>query len=1107
MKKLIIPTFCFAVLSTVAFEEKISAAPLQAEQANIGDVMFVHVSSGALNMRKNGAEDASIVAKLANGTQVTMYSESKGWAKIKANGKEGYVSTKYLSATKPGTLMKTAVTTKATTKYVNVSTGSLNMRKSGSDSASIVAKLTIGTQVTVYSESKGWAKIKANGKDGYVSTKYLSSTKPGTVTKAEATVKTTTKYVNVSTGSLNMRKSGTDSASIVAKLTRGTQVTVYSESKGWAKIKANGKEGYVSAKYLSSTKPGTVTKAEVTAKTATKYVNVSTGSLNMRKSGKATASVVAILSKGTKVTVYSEANGWAKVKANGKDGYVSAKYLSSTKPGTVTKAEVTAKAATKYVNVSTGSLNMRKSGKATASVVAILSKGTKVTVYSEANGWAKVKANGKDGYVSAKYLSSSKPGSGSTSTTPAKTTTKYVTGSLNMRNSGKATASIVAILSKGTKVTVYSESNGWAKVKANGKDGYVSTKYLSTAKPGTGSTAVTPEKTTTKYVNVSSGTLNMRKSGSESANIVAKLSKGTKVTVYSESKGWAKVKANGKDGHVSAKYLSTTKPGSGSTAVTPEKTTTKYVNVSSGTLNMRKSGSESASIVAKLSRGTEVTVYSESKGWAKIKANGIEGYVSTDFLSTTKPEMDSKPTIPEKTTTKYVNVSSGSLNMRNKPSESASVIVKLARGVEVEVISESNGWSKVKAYGGEGYVNSQYLSATKPGSLPGQNPDGEENTLVKYVNVNDGSSLNMRSQASASASIITKLVNNTAVTVYSESNGWSRVTANGKTGYVSTQYLTVKAPEGPGSSNGSIIRIDKEYDLTMEKMVEIQMAVNGQTDKNYKTYIREDGLTLINSTKGTVKGTGWRVRGGAGSNYWVVGPVSNNQSLNIKSKVKGSDGYYWYEVDYNKTWVNASPEDIEYNLNPNNFVDDPIKSFQFVKLSQVTNMDVSEVNNRILSGKGILQGQAATFTAAGEKYGVNEIYLISHALLETGNGTSPLATGVKVNGKTVYNMYGVGAFDGTALSSGAQYAYNAGWFTPEAAIIGGAEFIAKGYISAGQDTLYKMRWNPTAAEKYGYASHQYATDIGWATKQVKQIYNLYSLLDSYKLTIEVPKYK
>ncbi|MDQ7862183.1 SH3 domain-containing protein [Peribacillus frigoritolerans] len=87
---------------------------------------------------------------------------------------------------------------------------------------------------------------------------------------------------------------------------------------------------------------------------------------------------------------------------------------------------------------------------------------------------------------------------------------------------------------------------------------------------------------------------------------------------------------------------------------------------------------------------------------------------------------------------------------------------------------------KIKAYGGEGYVSTKYLSATKPGSVPGLNPDGEANTLVKYVNVSDGSSLNMRSAASASASIIAKLVNNTAVTVYSESNGWSRVTANGK---------------------------------------------------------------------------------------------------------------------------------------------------------------------------------------------------------------------------------------------------------------------------------------------------------------------------------------
>ncbi|MFJ7859344.1 SH3 domain-containing protein [Peribacillus sp. NPDC097206] len=846
-----------------------------------------------------------------------------------------------------------------------------------------------------------------------------------------------------------------------------------------------------------------------------KYVNVSSGSLNMRKSGKESAAVVAKLSKGTKVTVYSESKGWAKVKANGKEGYVSTAYLSTKKPGAVKQAvTATVKTTTKYVNVSSGTLNMRKSGNASAKIVTTLSKGTKVTVYSESKGWAKVKANNKEGYVNTAYLSTKKPGAVKQAVTATvKTTTKYVnvsSGTLNMRKSGSASAKIVTTLSKGTKVTVYSESKGWAKIKANNKEGYVNTTYLSTKKPATATKASTTVKTTTKYVNVSSGTLNMRKSGSASAKIVTELTKGTKVTVYSESKGWAKIKANNKEGYVNTTYLSTKKPVTAKPASTPVKTTTKYVNVSSGTLNMRKSGSASAKIVTELTKGTKVTVYSESKGWAKIKANNKEGYVNTTYLSTKKPVTAKPASTPVKTTTKYVNVSSGTLNMRKSGSASAAIVTELTKGTKVTVYSESNGWAKIKANNKEGYVNTKYLSTTKPTSIeekPEPTPPIEENTLIKFVKVNDGSNLNMRSAASTSASIVAMLANNTAVTVYSESDGWTKVSANGKTGYVSSQYLVNTAAETPGNAPGTVIKNYTEYGLTTDKMVDLQMAVNAQTDKSYQTYIREDGIILTSSTKGTVNGSGWRVRGGAGPDNWVVGSVSNNQSLTIKSKVKGSDGYYWYEVDINKTWVNASPEDVKYHLNPDNFVDDPVNSFQFVKLSQSANLNAAEVNSRILSGKGILEGQAATFMTAGDKYGVNDIYLISHALLETGKGTSPLATGVMVNGKTVYNMYGIGAYDGTAVSSGAQYAYNAGWFTPEAAIIGGAEFIAKGYISTGQDTLYKMRWNPAGASSYGYATHQYATDIGWAVKQVKQIYNLYSLLDSYNLNIEIPKYK
>jgi mannosyl-glycoprotein endo-beta-N-acetylglucosaminidase len=52
-----------------------------------------------------------------------------------------------------------------------------------------------------------------------------------------------------------------------------------------------------------------------------------------------------------------------------------------------------------------------------------------------------------------------------------------------------------------------------------------------------------------------------------------------------------------------------------------------------------------------------------------------------------------------------------------------------------------------------------------------------------------------------------------------------------------------------------------------------------------------------------------------------------------------------------------------------------------------------------------------------------------------------------------------------------------------------------------------MRWNPEAMDYYGYATHQYASDIGWAVKQTSRIKDLYDLLDHYSLVFEIPKYK
>ncbi|WP_374722766.1 PA14 domain-containing protein [Peribacillus tepidiphilus] len=329
--------------------------------------------------------------------------------------------------------------------------------------------------------------------------------------------------------------------------------------------------------------------------------------------------------------------------------------------------------------------------------------------------------------------------------------------------------------------------------------------------------------------------------------------------------------------------------------------------------------------------------------------------------------------------------------------------------------------------------------------------------------------------------------------------------------------------------------IYSDYDITLNEAIDKQLNVSStkpQTDKKYKVYVRSDGIEL--DPKNLSEGKAiklYNVRGGPGTNYWSLGVLNLNEKVTILNTVKAEDGFDWYEVSFNRQWVNAAKSDVAYYMDPSNFKPGTASFYQFLKLSQFNGLNAAEVNEKILKGKGILEGRAQSFIQAGFLYNINEIYLIAHALLEKGNGKSELASGVKVKKKIdregkyvvnengefeieilesdskdfdaiVYNMYGIGAYDNCPLQCGARTAFNKGWFTPNQAIIGGAQFVADRYIYKGQDTLYKMRWNPTQP-----ATHQYATDIGWAIKQTPRIYDLYNLLDNYNIDFDVPRYK
>lgn len=193
----------------------------------------------------------------------------------------------------------------------------------------------------------------------------------------------------------------------------------------------------------------------------------------------------------------------------------------------------------------------------------------------------------------------------------------------------------------------------------------------------------------------------------------------------------------------------------------------------------------------------------------------------------------------------------------------------------------------------------------------------------------------------------------------------------------------------------------------------------------------------------------------------------------------------------------ATREEVRDHMDPTCYYTGAYK-YQFLDLSRPNGVDAAKLNE-YLEGKGVLEGQAQAFIDAANRYGLSELYLVAHAILETGNGTSALARGIEVNGTTVYNMFGIGAYDNSAEYSGSRKAYNEGWTSVEAAIIGGAGWISEYYINAGQNTLYKFLWNP---ENPG--EHQYATACDWATSQALNLDKLFKLFPDCIRTYDVP---
>nr|WP_300005691.1 SH3 domain-containing protein [Tissierella sp.] len=317
----------------------------------------------------------------------------------------------------------------------------------------------------------------------------------------------------------------------------------------------------------------------------------------------------------------------------------------------------------------------------------------------------------------------------------------------------------------------------------------------------------------------------------------------------------------------------------------------------------------------------------------------------------------------------------------------------------------------------------------------------------------------MRSGPSVNYDIVGKTSKGRVHEIIDQSSGWYLIESDGVRGWVSGSYLSFKETD-KGEANHLI-----SLEITASGL-SVRQAPNATSPI----------LTTVNS----------------GSVYVVLETRGNWYQINAGGKVG------WVSDEFIKL-INDVPREM----------------YQFMVLSGQSGVSPA-VMNKELRGMGILEGKGAAFIDGSKKYNVNELYLMAHAFLETGKGTSRLAKGIlvdKVDGKAVeprivYNMYGIGAIDSNPIQGGTERAYKEGWFTPELAITEGANWISKNYINNQtykQDTLYKMKFNPVKP-----GTHQYATDIAWPVKQTRQIDLMMEVARNTEgviLRFDIPKYR
>ena len=204
------------------------------------------------------------------------------------------------------------------------------------------------------------------------------------------------------------------------------------------------------------------------------------------------------------------------------------------------------------------------------------------------------------------------------------------------------------------------------------------------------------------------------------------------------------------------------------------------------------------------------------------------------------------------------------------PSTKFAVVTKPGSGVKAKVTGVYGSWYEVNINGKYGYMNKSVLTVGTTNAVPAPSEKLDE---TGYVN---GNSVRMRKGPSTSYAIVGYYDRGTRVEITGKTGNWYAVTIDGKSGYMSADYVKLKTDDTGNTGT----ELGKQIVATAKQYLGTPYVYGGASPKGF------DCSGLVYYVYGQY---GYSLQRGAGSQYRTDGRHVDKDGLQPGDLVFFSD--------------------------------------------------------------------------------------------------------------------------------------------------------------------------------------------------------------------------